>query len=288
MFRLLVKRLKHITPATKAVMTFAIVTLGAFVLPVRKSPINVVNVLGAASIFYSVLLGFYVSAAMTNLSRLKTLVATETGALMAIYYMVKLSLPDRAEATREAIDHYLIKRFDYEVDEYVEPTNKEYFAIFDVLKGAKTKSNGDEAAMTYVAEAMYYVSQARREITIVGAEIVSGSSWLVLNVLSLIIVFSLFLMRDGSWESALVTALLSASAILALFILGDVDGNRFGEEQFALDTYQDVFTAIDKPHYYPTIYLEAGRYRPTVKEYRTGTSIKNHFVRKGRSVSSTE
>ena len=78
-------------------------------------------------------------------------------------------------------------------------------------------------------------------------------------------------MRDGPIESAIGSA-LGCFGNLWLFVRADVDGNRFGEEQFAVNTYQDVFTAMGLLHYYPKHYLEAGRYKPTVKTYRTGSS----------------
>jgi len=37
---------------------------------------------------------------------------------------------------KELVDDYIIKRFDYEIHEYTEPTTEEYFAIFNILKGA--------------------------------------------------------------------------------------------------------------------------------------------------------
>ncbi len=260
------------SPATKAALTFVVFCTLSIILPVNKSILDVASVLGATSIFYSILLGFYISAAMSNLSRLKTLTATETGALIAIHRIIALSVPNKKDQVEKAIDKYLIKRFDYEINEYTEPTTDEYFAIFDVLKGAETESGGQGAALNYVAEAMYYVAQARREITIVGARILTTASWMILSILSLIIVFSLFIMRDGSFESAIVTTLLATSAVMALFILQDVDGNRLGEEEFSIGTYQDVFSAIGRLHYYPELYMEAGRFKPTVRKYRTGDS----------------
>jgi hypothetical protein len=266
------KRFIHASPSAKAIIVLLFFVILALIIPIEKTGLNVVGVLSAAAIFYSILLGFYISAAMTNLSRLKTLVATETGALIAFYYLTKLSLPEKLDEVTEKIDTYLIKRFDYEVDTYTEPTTKEFFAIFDVLKDAEGKSAGESAAMTYLGEGMYYVPQARRELTIVGDRVVDSASWIVLNILSLVIIISLFLTRDGTIASSLIAALLSATAVLALFILDDVDSNRFGEDQFAINTYQDVFAAIGKTHYYSKHYLAAGRFTPTVKEYRTGTS----------------
>lgn len=115
-------------------------------------------------------------------------------------------------------------------------------------------------------------------MTIVGAKVVSTISWLILITLSLIIVGCLLLMRDGTLESALICAFLSAAAILSLFILADVDGNRFGEEHFAIDTYQDVFSAIGVLPYYSAHYLEAGRYFPSAKKYRVGKPGKVEIV----------
>jgi len=265
------QRFTHTSPSAKAFFIFAFFVILVILVPVKKSNTDITGILSATAIFYSILLGFYIAAAMGNLSRLKTLVAIETGALISIYYIVKLSLPDRLDDTRDAIDKYIVKRFEYEVHNYTEPTTKEFFAIFDVLKGAKGQSEGEGTAIDYISEAMYYVPQARRELTIVGAKIVNRVSWIVLTILSIVIVFCLFLMRDGSFASSAITALLSSSAILALFILSDVDGNRFGEDQFAIDTYQDVFSAIGTLPYYPKQYLEAGRYTPPVNTYRTGS-----------------
>lgn len=275
-------RVKHSSAGAKAIVTLIVVGLLAWFLPISNSPLDIGSLLGATSIFYSILLGFYISAAMANLSRLKTLAATETGALVAIYRIVKLSLPERLNQTIESIDKYLIKRFDYEINAYALPTTNEFFAIFDVLKGAKAKSDGEGAAINYIAEAMYYVAQARREMTIVGAKLLSASSWFILIILSLVIVVSLFFMRDGSFESFIFTALLAASAIMALFILQDVDGNLLGEEEFSIGTYQVIFDTIGRPHYYPSSYIKSNRYKPTVKEYRTGSAKDVYLVKNKR------
>lgn len=276
--RLVGKRINHTSPSTKGIFVFILLIAASLALPVRERFIDIDGVLSATAIFYSILLGFYIAAAMANLSRLKTLVATETGALIAVYNLVKLALPGKIDQVRDSIDRYIIKRFEYEVDTYTEPTTKEFFGIFDILKDAETNTQGQGAALNYIAEAEYYVAQARREMTIVGAKVVSTISWLILITLSLIIVGCLLLMRDGTLESALICAFLSAAAILSLFILADVDGNRFGEEHFAIDTYQDVFSAIGVLPYYSAHYLEAGRYFPSAKKYRVGKPGKVEIV----------
>ncbi len=273
----------HIHTTKKAAVVFAVVAVLAIFLPTLEIPLNIGNVLNATSIFYSVLLGFYIASAMTNLSRLKSLVAIETGGIISVYHLCKIALPNKLDTIRESIDRYLIKRFDYEVSDYTEPTTEEFFAIFDVLKGADPKSAGEVSAMNYIAEAHYYIAQARREITIVGAKIVSGTSWVVLNLLSFMIVLMIFLMRDGGIASTIVTIFLSSSAIISLFILDDVDGNRFGEEKFSVETYQAVFKAIGNLPYYPHIFVLTSRYKPKEKVYRTGTSA--HIIQIGHAKS---
>ena len=264
--------LKHLHPGWKAVIVFGVFGAAAYLVPIRQASPEVPNVLAATAIFYSILIGFYIASAMTNLSRLKTLVATETGALIAIYHITKLSLPEKTNQVREAIDRYVIKRFDYEIADYTEPTTEEFYAIFDCLKNAKGKSDGESAAINYIAEAMYYVAQARREISIVGVKIVNGVSSTLLYILSGIIIVSLFVLRTPSFESSLIAVLLSTAAVLMLLILHDVDGNRFGEEQYAIDTYQDVFRDIGKEEYYSSHILKGFRYKPKTKHYRSGGS----------------
>jgi hypothetical protein len=76
---------------------------------------------------------------MTNLSRLKTLVATETGGLIALDRIVRLSLPERSAQVQAAIDRYLIKRFDYEIHAYTEPTTKSTLRSLISLREPKLK-----------------------------------------------------------------------------------------------------------------------------------------------------
>jgi len=52
------------------------------------------------------------------------LVAIETGALIAIFHQVKIAMSEKIDQTRDAIDNYLIKRFDYEIEDYPGPTTK--------------------------------------------------------------------------------------------------------------------------------------------------------------------
>jgi hypothetical protein len=139
MLKKLRARVKHQSPSIKAAFVFIVFVSLALVLPIQKSPVDIGSILSSTSIFYSILLGFYIAAAMANLSRLKTLVATETGALIGMYHIVKLSLPEKLQQTKDSIDTYLVKRFEYEVDNYTEPTTQEFFAIFDVLKGSQAK-----------------------------------------------------------------------------------------------------------------------------------------------------
>ena len=86
------------------------------------------------------------------------------------------------------------------------------------------------------------------------------------------------MLRTPGFESSLVAVFLSTAAVLMLLILHDVDGNRFGEEQYAIDTYQDVLRAIGKEEYYSSHILKGFRYQPKTRHYRTGTS--DHVVLK--------
>ena len=265
------KRIIYLTTAAKGLLVFIFFLLLVFIIPVRKVSIDINSLLTSAAIFYSILVGFFFSSAMADLNRLKTLVAEETGALITIYYATLQSFPERVDAVKTAIDQYIIKRFDYEINNYTEPTTKNFFAIFAVFKDIKLNSDGDSTALTVIGNAFYYIPQSRREVTIVGAPIITKTSKALLYILSLIIIIALFLLRSGGVEAAIATSMLCSSAVLALLILSDVDGNRFGEEEYSIKTYQAVFKALNLLPYYPSSYLDQGRYKPTEHTYRTGT-----------------
>jgi hypothetical protein len=270
----------HIKTTKKAIWIFTTLTLLAFIFQTLDIPLNVSSILSATSIFYSILLGFFIAAAMANLSRLKSLVAQETGGLISLYNLVRVAAPEKITDVRGKIDTYIIKRFDYEISDYNEHTSKEYFAIFDVLGEVNPQETGKQAALGYISAAQFYISQSRREISIVAARIVSQSSWIVLNILSIVIVLMLFLMRDGTLASSIVTSVLSSSALIALLTLNDIDGNRFGEEEFAIKTYQAVFKALELDTYYPEHFLVSDRHIPHEIQYRTGHSNSVKLIKK--------
>lgn len=273
------KKIIHINTTTKATVVFIVFLILVFAIPVKKVAVDVSGLLTAAAIFYSILVGFFFSSAMANLNRLKTLVAEETGALITLYYAALQEFPERTEDVKVAIDRYVIKRFDYEIHNYGPATIKEFFGIFEAFKDVKTNPY-DSVALNVLSNTFYYIPQARREITIVGAPVITKISKILLYVLSGIIIISLFLLRNGQVESLIATSMLCSSAILALFILSDVDGNRFGEEEYSIKTYEFVFKAIGLLPYYPTSYIAQGRYKPPEDVYRTGTSDNIETVRK--------
>ncbi len=131
---------------------------------------------------------------MSNFSRLKTLVSLEAGGLIALYNLTNRIDIGLGKKVADAIDKYIIARFDWELENYVENTQEEFLAIFDILKSRKALPEDvrEQNALYFVFNNLANMPAIRNEISIVGKSTLNRLYWILLYILAAIVIFSLY------------------------------------------------------------------------------------------------
>ena len=200
---------------------------------------------------------------------------------MMMFTHARLIQPEVAERVAEAVDAYVIAWFDYELDEYVEKTEKEFAEVVQAVDAVNPMEVPPRSAV--MLDHLHYFKllliQWRQTIALVAPRLVLNEHWLVLSALSTSIAVMLLGMRDGSLFLNFVISLLVVSMYLVLVVLHEVDSNHFAEELFAYRNAQRIFRVIGRVEYFTEAAIKSGRVTALPQKYRMGV-----YKNPGRSV----
>jgi len=226
-----------------------------------------------SSFLFSILIGFFISSAMNNFTSLKSLVSQETGGLVALYRLVLMIDTKLGIKIGDTIEKYIIARFDWELENYIDNTGKEFYKIFDVLKEKNSAPEDikEEDALYFVFNSLATLPGIRNEIAIVGKSTLNTVYWGLLNTLGLTVIIGIFGSVGGDFIQKLSVALLSSCVAIVLLLLNDIDKNKLNEFDVAFQRYNQALLAIGKLPYYLEVDISHKRLQAPIKgKYQLG------------------
>ncbi|MCX6717375.1 MAG: hypothetical protein NTU76_01710 [Candidatus Taylorbacteria bacterium] len=242
----------------------------AFIIPLFKFNFDVASILTVASLFFAILVGFFIAAATSNYLALQSLIAEEDAGLIAIYNYCHIISPEKSSKLVEVLDKYAIAALSFELTEYVDKTHREFDDVSKVVEEIDFKDARGGQLIQLLYEKKNSLYQTRQNIALVARSIVTRVHWLVLCSLAIIIDILLLAIRDDSFFSCLITGILFIVTFLVLLLLNHVDNNRFLEQAMSYDNSQQIFMVIGKPKYYVEAIIKSGRVLEPKETYRTG------------------
>jgi hypothetical protein len=233
--------------------------------------------------------------ATTDYNNMKNVLAAETSNLIYLYNLIRSYDQTLTAKFSELIDDYLIHAFDFEIIDYTEGTENEFNNIIDAVNDLSYNENKSSIHQN-IEQAFENLIGARQQLIILGTKSLSLFQWVVLAVLGMLVVFSLYGLRDGSLFFDLITVLISSSIVLIFFLIRDIDLYIWNEQTFGFDIFENVFKAIGKKPYYPKESVTSGRIKPVDAEYRTGEYIdypqsrkrKIEFIKKDQKIKTSD
>jgi len=247
----------------------SLIFFGALTIVIPKSvlALDISNLLVVSTVLLAILFGFYIAATFANYTRLQSLIAEETGKLIALSNTIRSVEPTLAAEMDEAIDKYLIASFDVELLSAVEHTWKEFNEMIAVTDKIKNKDTNIFATITGFKSDLI---RMRQDFDLAANRIMGTADWIVLITLAVLNILLLYSMRNTTMISSIVTVLFSTTLAIILFLLNALDNNTFAEESFSFNIYQRVFKEIGKLPYYPEVSIISKRVRPPKETYRVG------------------
>jgi hypothetical protein len=242
----------------------------AFVLPSDFIPSDLNGTILTVSTFlFGLIAGFYIVVTTTDYNLVKNILATETGALIALYNNVLIYNRDAAQKLAEEIDTYLIEAFDYEIIDYSRASQNTFRRITTLVEDLPL-----EADRSYLHEVaigiLYNITMLRQQLLALGTKSLSFLSWVVLFTLGGIVTVSIYSIRGNSIFLDVIAVLVSSTLVLILLLIRELDLYIWNEHTFGFEIFQRVFESIGKLPYYPSYSLKKGRIVPKESEYRVG------------------
>lgn len=247
-----------------------IIVLVTFYSPNLVLPFDISALITIVALIFTILIGFFISAATANYLRLQSLVSTEDGTLIGIFNFCKKIQPDSKEIIAEAIDGYATSALDHEMTDYVEKTEYEFSNLVNKIDEIKTNDNEGSSLFPYMHAAKNSLFVTRQEINLASRKILHVLHWFILIILAGLIATLLLTYRNGDFFTSFILAVLIVSVYLVLLLVYQLDSNIFLEEQLAFQNTQNVFKAIGRLPYYPKEVIVNKRAKEPVSQYRTG------------------
>jgi len=268
--------LKSIKTKYLVVVVMLISFLSIFFVPIKEQiPEGVNAILGMVGLLFAILVGFFITDLWSRFQRIRESVAVEVSGLQTYYLFVQIlgKFPrhkEWAKKQQELIDKYVREFF------YVEWSNYEKI---DPYFNAIIKSLGDVKELKTIKEDETYanllpllneITTAREKLFMFGKDRLNKMEWGVLLFLTVILVFSLFVIRTPDFSSLFLSGTVISTVIILLLIMRDLDDLSFGEDMVSFEPYETIFDVIEKPRFYLKRDIKKGRVNPPKgTKYRT-------------------
>jgi len=129
-------------------------------------------------------------------------------------------------------------------------TQKEYDALGDSLKDLKYDTNKENETYSNILNVYNQHSEARENLVMFGKDNLSLGEWLVSLFLGILLLASLFYVKDSSIVSIIFTGAITSSILILFLVLRDLNNLNFGEQAVSIEPYERVLDAIGEPRYY--------------------------------------
>jgi len=241
-----------------------------FFVPIFHVEFDVATVVTVTSLFFAILLGFFIAGATSNYLRMQTLVATEDANFMAIYNYTCLIAKEKKKAVADAIDAYFIEVLEFASLGYADDTRDELDKVIAVVDTVLSKDDNGRTLYQNLHNAKTQLYATNQETVLTSKTIVSSRHWAILITLTILIILLALALRDGTIIWNAVIGVLFIVMFQTLILVHEVDSNIFLANQFKYGPPQAVFAAIGRLPYYPELAEKKGYLKNKPRPFRVG------------------
>ncbi len=255
----------------------AIFLLLPFLLPQFSVTEATSSILGPTSFIFSIMAGFFLADVTANYRRLKALITNENSELVVLYTIASNEDEKQAQVIADAIDAYMIAQLDYGFLDHVPYTYDEFNRVVD-----ESKKN------SYLYKPLGILISIHQEMYLVAKKSIGRKYSTIILTLGSALTLLLILGRDGSLLTSTLIGIILFSIYEVIFLLFDIDSNRFLARQLAYKTPQYVFSSIGRLPYYPETAITQGTVKEPEEEYRVGlyTDLEHSYEKEIKTVES--
>ncbi|MCK5624460.1 hypothetical protein KAI04_01305 [Candidatus Pacearchaeota archaeon] len=205
-------------------------------------------------ILFGIIVGFFIADLYARFQGIRSNAAIDSSCLSTFYFMATiLGQKNKKWLTNveESINKYIKKFMPLPWEKYSE-TEKEFSVLGDSLKELKYTTDKENETYSNILAVYSQHSDAREKLVMYGRDKLSWGEWLVTLFLGLLLLGSLFYVKDTSFISTIFTGALTSAILILFIIIRDLNNLNFGENAISIGPYERVLDAIGKPRYFKT------------------------------------
>ncbi len=250
--------------------------VSVFMIPITSGTSeHISTILGIVGLLFAILIGFFITDLWSRFQRIRENVAVEVSGLQTYYLFVQIlgKYPQHkkwVKQQQELIDKYVREFFYVEWNDYSK-IDPHFNAIIASLKDVeKLKTIKEDETYANLLPLLNEITTSREKLFMFGKDRLNKLEWAVVLFLSLILIFSIFMVRTLTLSSLFLSGTLISTVAILLLILRDLDDLSFGEDMVSFEPYETIFDVIDKPRFYLKRDIKNGRVIPPKNiKYRT-------------------
>lgn len=263
--------MKYIDALFGTLIAFVVFIIAVIFIPIVAPISGTETILTIATFLFAILAGFYISRLNSRYDSMRNLVATEDSYFLSLWQSSKLYGEKISNRFADLIDKYYILAFDFSLSNYNYKGNLMYFLkMWDEILELK-KYRTESSHQTLVAQ-ITEIEKCRKSAAAIASEKLNTGHWAVLIFLSVIILYSIFSIRNISFYSQVITVLLSTVLILILLIIRDLQNLMLEGKPLLEESGHEIQELISRPRYYNQFFLKRGIsiIPKNIKVYRLG------------------
>lgn len=253
--------MRHIPAHTWGATALVFFILVALVVPEPDKLSSVGVLFGAVTFVFATMSGFFLTRLNHRFDTVRNEISAEDADFLSLYYYSSVIGGEVEQHVKHTIDEYYLTTFEEKLSTYHKPTRDEYRALYDVFAKEPGTEKRHELRAVYenLASLLTDIERHRNIIARASEEKITSSMWSIVFILALLVIISIFLLRDSTLFFDLAAVLLSTTVVVIVALMRDLEVFKLGGVPLAAESGYEMFEALGLPRYIPEDKLKSGK-----------------------------
>lgn len=228
--------------------------VGAVLYPGIGDNPTVQNSITFIGILFGIIIGFFIADLYTRYLSIRQNAAADSACLSTFYFFATILAKETGDKewlnrVEDRINNYVHTFMPLPWEEYGK-TEDAFTELGKSLYEIEYKTDKANETFSNILALYSQHSTARESLVTFGRDRLSWGEWLTILFLGILLLLSLFYIKDDSLISILFTGSISSAILILFIVVRDLNNLNFGENSISVEPYERVLDAIGKPRYY--------------------------------------
>jgi uncharacterized membrane protein YqaE (UPF0057 family) len=242
--------MRRVSIYSKLAAVFVVFLILSFLIGGKGSDDFINVVLTVAAFVFGIILAFSISNRHSRLSDIREALRMQDGIFLNIYELSKMYGRKISDKVKKLIDDILIVQIDNELEEFDRCVPR-IEILYKFIEKLKIKKKQQEQSYQVLVNNASELIKIEKEVSFSTKNKILMYEWVSLLILGSIIIFCIFYLKNPSITSNIVVAIISATIVLLILVLHQLDTLSWQEENWIWIPLTNVFRELGLIPYFP-------------------------------------